>query len=78
MSTRDTTPQRDVSVPDRAEAALRRIKNDARTRRSVEVVAERDDGIGALARIVLAVAHDEPPSPADCREAGIGVQGGQS
>ncbi|WP_435552721.1 hypothetical protein [Natrinema sp. CGMCC1.2065] len=47
------------------------IRDDNEIREGTEELAERDDRIGALARISLAIADGEEPDPKDCEEAGL-------
>lgn len=51
--------------------ALEKIRSDADVRKDVEELAERDDQFGALARVILAIAHDERPADADLEAAGL-------
>ncbi|SEQ28331.1 hypothetical protein [Natrinema salaciae] len=47
------------------------IRDDNEIREGAEELAKRDDRVGALARITLAVADGEDPDPEDCEEAGL-------
>lgn len=42
----------------------------------IEVLCERDDRLGAIARYVLAVSKEEKPDPYDARLAGLPEVGG--
>lgn len=41
----------------------------------IESLKERDDELGAIARIALAVANSREPDPKDCKTVGIVVPG---
>ena len=53
------------------ETVFDELQNDDQARENMEILAERDDHLGALARIVLAIADDDRPDPADCEAAGL-------
>ena len=40
-------------------------------REDIAVLAERDDYLGAWARVALAIIDNEQPDPQDCRDAGL-------
>lgn len=53
------------------ENPIREIRDDEETRAGVEALAERDDILGALARVCLALADGERPALEDREEAGL-------
>lgn len=61
-----STPQ----LSDTAET-LAAIREDESVREDVETVAERDDKIGALARVVIAIADGRRPDSEDATDAGL-------
>lgn len=54
-----------------AEEAIQKMRYDEQTRSDVEELAEREDTLGAIARVMLAVSDGERPAKSDCREAGL-------
>lgn len=53
--------------------ADRIVSNLAEHREDLAELAERDDHLGALGRIALAIANGEDPDPDDCEQAGLPV-----
>lgn len=55
----------------RGHPTIEEIRKDKQARESVEALADREDQIGAAARVVLAIADRERPAPEDCEDAGV-------
>lgn len=51
--------------------AFQELRHDDVTREHMEILAERDDVLGAQARVFLDVVDGDQPTKADCREAGL-------
>jgi len=47
------------------------LQRDTDARADVQALADRDDHLGALARVVLAIADGDRPAPEDCEQAGL-------